>query len=235
MANRYWQLSMLNSPTGLHPYSSPFCQDLSQWSSSWLASLASHPKTLFETTTYLVFLIHFCIIGLSHEDFFSPSLCFLLYHEQLEQGLKHCRCSIDHCNMNEWAILKYTYKNPLSFVDAELTAFIILLTSVFLTFSFITLCSKVCVLYAEGHSGKMTDALGFFFFFWHCNLYIHIITQTSMWKWRKSFMTRGGGGLMEGYYHKRVLPQEAPHHNTAPLTFIHLLKSCMSVVSDSVL
>lgn len=67
--------------------------------------------------------------------------------------------------MNEWAILKYTYKNPLSFVDAELTAFIILLTSVFLTFSFITLCSKVCVLYAEGHSGKMTDALGFFFFF----------------------------------------------------------------------
>lgn len=65
--------------------------------------------------------------------------------------------------MNEWAILKYTYKNPLSLIDAELTAFIILLTSVFLTFSFITLCSKVCVLYAEGHSGKMTYTLGFFF------------------------------------------------------------------------
>lgn len=75
MANRYWQLSMLNSPTGLHPYSSSFCQDLSQWSSSLLPSLASHPKTLFETTTYLVFLINFCVIGLSHEDFF-PLIVF---------------------------------------------------------------------------------------------------------------------------------------------------------------
>lgn len=217
MANRHWQLSMLNSSTGLHPYSSSFWQDLTQWSSSLLPSLASHPKTPFETTTNLVFLINFCIMGLPHEDFFFPSLCFLLYHKQLEQGIKHCRYSIDHCNMNEWAVLKYTYKNPLSLIDAELTAFIILLTSVFLTFSFITLCSKVCVLYAEGHSGKMTYTLGFFFF-WHCNLYHYTDFHVKMKK-----MLHDWGGFMEGYYH-----QKAPHHNKAPpLSFISRNLVCL--------
>lgn len=75
-ATRHWQLSMRNSPTGLHPDSSSFCQDLTQWSSSWLPSLASHPKTPFETTTYLEFLINFCVMGLPHEDFFPPHCVF---------------------------------------------------------------------------------------------------------------------------------------------------------------